>query len=217
MRLTGYRLGVGRCEEVCWRPERRWRRCSDPSCAGDGEFGRAVEYSRSAVVTAVSCSDGGTCAAGGQAFATAGQGIPFVLTGKNGQWGRGVAVPGLATLKPADAGIDSVSCAPAGGCVAGGTWVNTATRNHVFHVFVTSERNGRWSHLTELFKGKLAAAGVDLSCPANGKLRGRGWLASVRGERGEGPVGPGHPVPDQGQVRRRRGDVHLGRELPGLV
>ena len=124
--------------------------------------------SSSAVVTAVSCSDGGTCAAGGQAFATAGQGIPFVLTGKNGQWGRGVAVPGLAALKPADAGIDSVSCAPAGGCVAGGTWVNTATRNHVFHVFVTSERNGRWSHLTELFKGKLAAAGVDLSCPAKG-------------------------------------------------
>lgn len=121
-----------------------------------------------ALVSAVSCSDGGTCAAGGQAFPTAGHGIPFVLTGRNGRWGRAVAVPGLAALKPADAGIDSVSCAPAGGCVAGGTWVNAANRNHVFHVFVTSERNGRWSHLTELFKGKSAAAGVELSCPVQG-------------------------------------------------
>lgn len=128
-----------------------------------------------ALVTAVSCSSGGTCAAGGQAFRTFDQGTPFVLTGKDGQWGKPVAVPGLAALKPFDADIQSVSCAPAGGCVAGGEWVDVPNRNHVFHVFVTSERNGKWSHLTQIFSGKLAG-GPDLSCPAQGSCAAGGGL-----------------------------------------
>jgi hypothetical protein len=71
-------------------------------------------------------------------------------------------LPGIPAS--ADAGMDSVSCAP-GGCVAGGTYNDGS---HHFHVFVTSERNGKWSRLTTLFTGKLAASGVDLSCPAQG-------------------------------------------------
>jgi hypothetical protein len=120
--------------------------------------------SSDAMVTSVSCAPAGSCAAGGQVFNTAFHGQAFVLTGKNGKWSRAALVPGLAALKPQDAGIDSVSCAP-GGCVAGGDFLDASMR---YHIFVTGERNGRWSRLTTLFTGKLAAFGITLSCPVQG-------------------------------------------------
>jgi hypothetical protein len=113
----------------------------------------------------VSCAPGGTCAAVGEFTDTQFHGQPFVLTGKNGQWGRATVLPGIPAS--ADGGMDSVSCAP-GECVAGGTYNDGSDGANRFHVFVTSERNGKWSRLTTLFTGKLAASGVDLSCPAAG-------------------------------------------------
>jgi hypothetical protein len=68
-------------------------------------------------------------------------------------------VPGLAARKPKHASIDSVSCAPAGGCVAGGAYLDASKRGHVF---VISEQNGRWGHLTTIFSGKMARDGVSL-------------------------------------------------------
>src|SRR5262249_33660218 len=117
-----------------------------------------------AVVTSVSCAKDGSCAAAGQYLDATFAGHAFVLTGKNGTWGKAIGVQGLAALKPKDSGMDSVSCAPGGGCVAGGTFLDAAKRSHVF---VTTEQNGKWSHLVPIFTG-TAAQGVRLSCPAKG-------------------------------------------------
>ncbi len=56
-----------------------------------------------------------------------------MVSEKNGVWGKGIKVPGPDGL-PADVG--SVSCAPAGSCVAGGSYPE-AGRHISIEGFVT--------------------------------------------------------------------------------
>lgn len=122
-----------------------------------------------AMVTRVSCSSAGNCAAGGRYFDASRQARAFVLTERNGRWSDAVEVPGLAAIKPKDADISSVSCAPAGGCVAGGSYEDASSR---YHAFITSEQNGKWSRLTTVSseRTKSVITGVgSLSCPAPGR------------------------------------------------
>jgi hypothetical protein len=123
-----------------------------------------------AAVKSVSCARDGDCAAGGQYVDASGNhALAFVLTERNGQWGAGIEVPGLAALSPRSATINSVSCT-LGGCAAGGTYQGPAGRRHAF---VTNEKNGRWSRLVTVFSARtapsaLAAVGsVSCSGPAN--------------------------------------------------
>ncbi len=116
-----------------------------------------------ASVNSVSCASDGSCAAGGAYLDATFHGHAFVLTGKNGAWGKAIVVPGLAALKATDSGVDSVSCPPAGGCVAGGDFRIGASKQ--LHVFVTTEKNGKWGRLVTIFTG-TASQGVRLSCPA---------------------------------------------------
>jgi hypothetical protein len=49
----------------------------------------------------------------------------FVVGEKNGHWSKAIEIPGLAALnKDKGAGVNSVSCAPAGGCAAGGVYTD---------------------------------------------------------------------------------------------
>ncbi|HET7018954.1 MAG TPA: hypothetical protein VFI65_33860 [Streptosporangiaceae bacterium] len=141
-------------------------------------------------VSSVSCSSDGSCVAGGEYIDATFHGHAFVLTGKNGQWGKAIEVPGLAARKPKHAAIDSVSCAPAGGCVAGGAYLDASKRGHVF---VTSEQNGRWGHLTTIFSGKMAGDSVTLSCPVTGSCTAGGaepaFVASQTHGRWGKPIG----------------------------
>ena len=60
-----------------------------------------------------------------------------------GLWGRAVEVPGLGALdKGGDAGVDSVSCASAGSCAAGGTYFSGVAQQGFG--FVAGERHGSW-------------------------------------------------------------------------
>jgi hypothetical protein len=96
----------------------------------NGVWGKAIEVpglaalntGRGAEVTSVSCASAGNCAAGGGYSAgTNGQG--FVAVERNGRWGKAIEVPGLAALNTGGlAQVSSVSCAPAGGCAAGGLY-----------------------------------------------------------------------------------------------
>ena len=125
-----------------------------------------------AVVTSVSCASAGNCAAGGHASLRA---HAFVVTESNGRWGRAIEVPGLAALRPQDADISSVSCAPAGGCAAGGWYLDASSR---YHAFVTSERNGRWRRLITVFSARTKSSVItgvgSLSCPAPGSCAAGG-------------------------------------------
>jgi hypothetical protein len=122
-----------------------------------------------ATVASVSCASAGNCAAGGWYFDASFDSHAFLLTETGGRWGRAVAVPGLAALKPTNAQVTSVSCAPAGGCAAGGYYRDSSSR---YHAFVTNEQNGRWSRLTTVFSATKESSVItgtrSVICPATG-------------------------------------------------
>ncbi len=98
-------------------------------------------------VNAVSCGAPGNCAAGGDYTDGALNLQGFVVSEKNGVWGKATEVPGLGALnKGGDAQVNPVSCASAGNCAAGGDYTDGALN---LQGFVVSERNGVWGKATE--------------------------------------------------------------------
>ena len=124
------------------RLERAGTSCSDPAWQAqvtsqgfvavekNGRWGRAIEVpglgtlnaGRFADVISVSCGSAGNCAAGGNyQMPNGAQG--FVVSEKNGRWGRAIEVPGLVGLNVRGAAeVTSVSCGSAGNCAAGGDY-----------------------------------------------------------------------------------------------
>ena len=99
--------------------------------------GLAALTGRYAEATSVSCASPGNCAAVGDYSNTSGgrtQG--FVAVERHGRWGKAIKVPGLRALnRGGGVYISEVSCAPDGGCAAGGSY--TDRRGH-FQGFVVS-------------------------------------------------------------------------------
>jgi len=122
----------------------------------------------------VSCGSAGNCAAGGFYRDRHGHGQGFVVSERNGRWGRAIEVPGLGALRKGEqAWVLSVSCGSAGSCAAGGFY---GDRHGHRQGFVVSERNGLWGRaievpglaalnkgMAEVFSVSCAAAG---SCAA---------------------------------------------------
>jgi hypothetical protein len=136
----------------------------------------------------VSCAAPGECAAGG--YHTYNKGFDyqaFVVSEKNGKWGRAIEVPGLPKLNPGgytDDEVESVSCAARGECAAGGVdWESSRGSRP----FVVSEKNGVWGHAIEvpgIAKLNLRAGGVvSVSCPAVGECVAGG---AYTGDKGRG-------------------------------
>ena len=124
----------------------------------NGSWGNAVEVPGTATlnsggnakVDSVSCAAAGACAAGGYYKDGSGNHQAFVVSETNGSWGNAVEVPGTATLNSGgSASVNSVSCAAAGDCTAGGYYADGS---------VTTRRS--WS-------ARRTAAGATRSrCPA---------------------------------------------------
>ena len=151
----------------------------------NGRWGQAVEVpglgalnkNGNAEVSSLSCASPGYCSAGGYYgnhgsnpyVVTSGRG--FVVSETNGRWGQAVEVPGLAALnKGGNAGVSSVSCAPAGSCAAVGFYRDG---NGHQQGFVAVEVNGVWSQAIEVpglaALNKGGNAGVSsVSCPSPG-------------------------------------------------
>ena len=90
-----------------------------------------------AFVNSMSCSSAGYCSAGGQYSQGPSQVIlqAFVVTQTNGTWGTAKEVPSTAALNQGGfAEVNSVSCAPAGTCSAGGTYLDGFGSNQAFVV-----------------------------------------------------------------------------------
>jgi len=94
-----------------------------------GVWGRAIEVpglgalntGGAAGVVSVSCASAGNCAAGGRYVNGHGHAQGFLVSERQGVWGRAIKVPGLGALNTGgDAGVRSVSCASPWACVAGG-------------------------------------------------------------------------------------------------
>src|SRR5579862_497822 len=145
----------------------------------NGVWGTAVEVPGSAAlnsggeaaVNSVSCSAAGECAAGGSYTDGSSELQAFVASETHGVWGTAVEVPGDATLNNGGlAGVNSVSCASAGDCAAGGFYTDGASHNQAF---VVSETHGVWGTAIEvpgsatLNSGAFASVN-SVSCAAPG-------------------------------------------------
>ena len=101
-----------------------------------------------AVLESMSCASSGNCTAGGDYLDGTGHQQVFVVGEASGRWQPAEQVPGTAALNTGlDAGINSVSCASAGNCSAGGSYATGASTDT--HAFVVSETNNRWQPAEE--------------------------------------------------------------------
>ena len=83
----------------------------------------------------VSCASAGNCSAGGSYKDSSGHSQAFVVNQADGTWGTAEEVPGTATLNTGGgAGINSLSCAPAGNCSAAGSYTDRTGHSQAFVV-----------------------------------------------------------------------------------
>jgi hypothetical protein len=127
----------------------------------DGSWGQAREVpgiaslnrTGSAQVNSVSCASAGNCTAGGLYNDSSDRGQAFVVTQTHGIWGQAREVPGTGALNAGGsagvngAAIDSVSCASAGNCSAGGNYVDRSGHDQVF---VATQTHGTWDKAEEI-------------------------------------------------------------------
>jgi hypothetical protein len=122
-----------------------------------------------ASVASVSCASAGNCSAGGDFDYSYNWG--YLVGEKNGAWGHSIDVPGLKMLRNVFryTDVNSVSCASAGNCAAGGDYETMSGSQG----FVVSQKSGTWGHaltvpgLRALNKGNSAEV-TSVSCAAAG-------------------------------------------------
>ena len=149
----------------------------------NGTWGKAIQIPGTqltsagfAEVASVSCRAPGECTAGGFFTARDHTGQPFVVSERNGTWGKAIEVPGIRTLNiGGSAGISALSCGAVGNCSAGGSYQD---RRGFIQAFVVSERNGTWGKAIEV-PGTAAlnhqnAAVNSLSCASPGNCSASG-------------------------------------------
>jgi hypothetical protein len=170
----------------------------------------ALNKGGDAWVLSLSCAAAGNCAAGGTYRDASGRYQAFVVTEKNGRWGKGVTAPGSKTLnKGGDAAVQSVSCDRAGDCAAGGAFRDGASHSQAF---VLDTRNGTWQAakpvpgLAALNTGDDAALN-SVSCAGAGACSAGGFYvdgsSAFQGfvvTRKNGTWGSAHEVPGLGAL-----------------
>jgi hypothetical protein len=157
-----------------------------------GRWGKAIEVPGTAAlnkggnagIESVSCAAVGSCAAGGDYIAGSGDRQVFVVTEAKGRWGTAIEVPGTAALNKGGAvGLNSVSCAAAGSCGAGGYYADESGHDQVF---VVTEAKGRWGKAIEVpgtaaLNQGGAASIYSVSCTAAGSCAAGGYYADESG------------------------------------
>ena len=164
----------------------------------DGRWGKAQRLPGvarltpyGASISSLSCASPGNCSAGGS-YETAGDHLQaFVMSEKNGVWGSVAKVRGLEALNTGkDAAVDSVSCASAGNCSAGGSYA--AGKDQEGYAFVVDERNGVWGTIHQFPTLRRLGVNEEVAsvscatpgnCSAAGNYNGRGAGSFVVGEK----------------------------------
>jgi hypothetical protein len=138
----------------------------------------ALNKDHYAAVKSVSCAPAGNCAAGGF-YTTLINNLPrerpFVASETNGTWGKAIEVPGIAALSiKFDALVTSVSCAPAGNCVAAGDYRQSSGGEQGF---VVSQAGGTWGTAEDVTRALLVDSVyiTSLSCGAAGDCSAGGY------------------------------------------
>jgi hypothetical protein len=155
----------------------------------DGTWGTAIEAPGSGIlntggdafVKSVSCATAGNCSAGGSYYTklNPGKSQAFVISQKNGTWGKAIEVPGTATASSDGiASVASVSCASAGNCVAGGSYAPSGAG---FQPIVVSETDGTWGTATELHGAGEGGGVISVSCASTGNCSAGGFYSDSEG------------------------------------
>ena len=178
-----------------------WRMAEEvPGSAVLNAGGHAEVYS-------VSCASAGNCSGGGYYHDIALSTQAFVVTEKNGTWGKAEEVPGSAALNAGgNALVNSVSCASAGNCGAGGYYVDGSSH---MQAFVVSEKNGAWGNAATIpGLGALNAGGSaevgSVSCASAGNCSAGGTYQDGSGSFQAFVAG------------QKNGTWSKAREVPGL-
>jgi hypothetical protein len=96
----------------------------------------------------MSCASAGNCTAGGYYGDSSGLTQAWVDSEVHGAWGTAIEVPGTAALNQGGiAEVNSVSCASAGNCSAGGYYVDSSGHEQAF---VVSQLDGTWGTAIEV-------------------------------------------------------------------
>jgi hypothetical protein len=151
------------------------------------------------------CAPGGLCAAGGSFTDPSTGPEAWVMTETHGRWHAGLEVPGIAALNVESphgdyVSVDTVSCASAGNCAAGGEYTATALQGAygpTLQPFVVTETNGTRGAALEVpgieaISPNLYAFGFTtvMTCPsagncaAAGRYAGRTPMCATRSARG---------------------------------
>jgi hypothetical protein len=148
----------------------------------NGAWGTAAQVSGTgtgqAQVNAVSCGSAGNCTAGGS-YLLSGEPVAFVVAETNGTWGSKMQVPGSKAFKQGAAAVETIWCASAGNCSAGGYYTQF-TNTYTTQAFVVTETNGTWNSAIKVpGTGVLNAAGyavvTSVSCTAAGDCSAGGY------------------------------------------
>jgi hypothetical protein len=132
----------------------------------------------------VSCSSAGNCAVLGRytpSGASIGTVQGFVADQVHGAWRHALELPGLAALNTAGSlATMIVSCASAGNCAAGGTYVEPFLQTHGF---VADEAGGTWRNATNVpGTGSYPESGIrSLSCRSVGNCAASGYYRDAAG------------------------------------
>jgi hypothetical protein len=143
----------------------------------------ALNRGTDAGLRGLSCVSAGNCVAGGSYSNAAEVGQAFVVSEVHGVWSRARQVPGTASALSPGAMVESVSCAAAGYCAAGGFYTDAAG---LMQAFVVSERNGVWGRAREvpgtarLNQGGAASVAV-VSCAPGGYCAAGGSYTDAAG------------------------------------
>jgi hypothetical protein len=142
----------------------------------------ALNQGGHALINSVSCASAGNCGAGGFYTDGSGHSQAFAVNEKNGTWGT-VKRVAAALNQGGHALINSVSCASAGDCSAGGLYTDSSGH---FQAFVVGETTGTWGAAEELpgtaaLNQGVRAAVAWMSCAAAGHCSAGGFYTDRAG------------------------------------
>jgi hypothetical protein len=169
----------------------------------------ALNVGEDAAVQTVSCASAGNCSAGGQYTDSSGYGQAFVVTQTGGTWGKAREVPGTGALNVGEhAAVQTVSCASAGNCSAGGQYTDISGHGQAF---VVTQTGGTWSKARKVpGTGALnqdgGAAVTLVSCASAGNC-------SAGGQYNDAPPGTGQAF----VVSEVNGTWGRAKEVPGTA
>ncbi len=179
----------------------------------NGVWLKAVEVPGSAAlnlgdarVSSISCATADSCAAGGYYYNGSSHSQAFVVNEKQGVWRKAVEVPGSAALNiGGSAYVNSISCATAGSCAAGGSYTDGSGHGQAF---VANENNGVW--------GKAIAVPGSAALNLGGNARLSSISCATAGScAASGYYGDGSGHRQAFVVNAKNGVWHKAIEVPG--